>query len=177
MFLNCGVGEDSWVSLAARRSNQFNCKVNQLWIFIGRTDVETPVLWPLMWRALEKILMLGKIESRRRRGWQRVGWLDVITDWTNMSLTKPQMIMKDRKSWRAAVPGVTKSWTWLSEWKTKLEEAMELAHGYNSWWVAEHDVSLSLIPVGVICHCIIYLSHTNCVLNTLFSDKHKHVRF
>ena len=121
-----------------------------------------------MWRASEKILMLGKIESRRRRGWQRVRWLDVITDWMNMSLTKLRVIMKDRKAWQAAVPGVAMSWTWLSDWKTNLREAMELAHGYNSWWVTEHDVSLSisLIPVGVICHCIIYLYHTNSIINT-----------
>ena len=126
-----------------------NYKVNQPWIFIGRTDAETPVLWPLMWRALEKILMLGKIESRRRRGWQRVRWLDVITEWVNMSLTKLWVIMKDRKAWCAAVPGVTKSWTWLSDWKMKLQEAIELAHVYNSWWVAERDVSLPISDIMV----------------------------
>ena len=65
-----------------------NYKVNQPWIFIGRTDAETPVLWPLMWRALEKILMLGKIESSRRRGQQRMRWLDGITRSIDMSLSK-----------------------------------------------------------------------------------------
>ena len=59
-------------------------KGNQSWIFIGRTDVEaeTPILWPLMWRtdSFEKILMLGKIEGRRRRGWQSMRWLDGITN-------------------------------------------------------------------------------------------------
>ena len=65
----------------------------------------------LMWRvdSLEKTLMLGKIEGRRRRGWQRMKWLDGITDSMEMSLSKFQEIVKDREGWRAVVQGVTKS--------------------------------------------------------------------
>ena len=64
--------------------------------------------------SLEKTLMLGTIESRRRRGWQRMRWFDNITDSTDMNLSKLQETVKDREAWRAAVHGVTKSWTQLS---------------------------------------------------------------
>ena len=94
-------------------------KGNQSWTFIGRTDAEAPILWPPDAKvvfSLEKTLMLGKIEGTRKRRQQRMRWSDGIIDTMDKSSNKLRGVVKDRETWGAAVHGVTKSWTQLSDW-------------------------------------------------------------
>ena len=135
MISNCGAGEDSWESLGQQGGQTSQSLGNRPRIFIGRADAEAeaPTLWPPDAKAdsLEKTLMLGKIDGRRRGGQQRTRWLDGNSNSMDMSLSKLQEILKDRAAWHDTVHGGTVSRTPLSNWTTTLIENKEV----NDVWI------------------------------------------
>ena len=109
-------------TLDCKEIKPVNPKGNQSWIFIGRTyaEAEALILWPPDAKSwfVRKDPALGKMEGRRRRGWQRMQWFDVSTAPVDMSLSKLREMMKDGEAWCAAVHAVAKSQTQLHDWIT-----------------------------------------------------------
>ena len=125
MLLNCGVGEDSWESLGLQ-GDPTSPSWRRSVLGVHWRDwlkLKLQYFGYLMWRAdsFEKTLMLGKIEGRRRRGWQRMRLLDGITNSTDMGLGGLRELVMDREAWHAAVHGAAKSWAWLSDWTERMD--------------------------------------------------------
>ena len=141
MLSNCGAGEDLRVPWTARRSNQSILKeISPEYSLEGlMLKLKLQSSGHLFWRTdlLENTLILRKTEGRRKGGWQRMRWLDDITDTMDMNFSRLQELMMDREAWCAAVHGIAKNWTWLSDWTELITNSKDMS--LDKLWEIEKD--------------------------------------
>ena len=132
-------------SLDSKEMQPVNPKGNQSWIFTGRTDNEAEA--PIFCLLVLKSWLIGKApdaekEGRRRRGWQRIRWFDVITKSMDKSFSKLQEMGKDREAWHASVHGVTKNQTWLRHWTATngVVKYVLISRYSRSYWDAKINI-------------------------------------
>ena len=145
IFLNCSVGKDSWESFTARRSNQSILKKIKPEYLLKELLLKLKLQYfgHLIQRAdsLENTLMLGKIEGKRRMERQRMRWLDSIMKSMDMNLSKFREIVENRRAWHAAVYGVPKSGTQLSNWTTTTKKVFSIPF----WWWKQSNKHFSFV--------------------------------